>query len=197
MMKIPIEHLERMEKELQALRVKTYRGANPQAVCDTVASIVEAHPAGLIGFENRPLLRSLDLEKRLSQKGRTLLTMDAPDRRTTLQEDSWGVLRKLDIGIGLADYALADTGTLVLFSGESSGRWASLAPTVHIALLPAERILPSLESLFPLWGPEEKLPDLGSAVIFMTGPSRTADIELKLVLGAHGPKELHVITLMF
>jgi L-lactate dehydrogenase complex protein LldG len=196
-MKIPIELLEGLEKELQALRVKTHRAATPQRVYEVIDAIVEANPAGTIGFENRPLIRSLDLERNLSQKGSNLLTLDMTHRLDKLRANNWDALQKLDIGIGLADYALADTGTLVLLSKESSGRWASLAPTVHIALLPAERILPSLESLFALWGPEENLPNLGSAVIFMTGPSRTADIELKLVMGAHGPKELHVITLLF
>jgi L-lactate dehydrogenase complex protein LldG len=68
---------------------------------------------------------------------------------------------------------------------------------VHVALLPAERILPGLDDFLDLFPEGEALLAQGSAVTFISGASRTADIELNLVHGAHGPKELHVVTLMF
>jgi L-lactate utilization protein LutC len=196
-MKTPIDLLESLERELDSLQVKTYRAASKETLWDIMESILSATPGATLGLENRSLIRSLDLEIVLSSENRSFLGISRPDRPEHLKKENWTVLHDLDIGIGGVDYALADTGTLVLFSKNASGRWPSLAPTVHIALLPADRILPSLESLFAQWGPEEKLSFLGSAVVFITGPSRTADIELKLVMGAHGPKELHVITLLF
>ena len=101
------------------------------------------------------------------------------------------------MGLTGVDYALADTGTLVLFSGKSGGRWLSLAPPVHVALLPGERILPSLDDFLALFPEGDSFLSLGSAITFISGASRTADIELKLVHGAHGPKQLHVVTLLF
>ena len=101
------------------------------------------------------------------------------------------------VGITGVDYALAETGTLVLASGQSRGRGLSLAPRHHIALLPQERILPSLDQFLDLYPEGESFLSQGSAVTFISGASRTADIELNLVLGAHGPKELSVITLCF
>jgi L-lactate dehydrogenase complex protein LldG len=196
-MKTPIDLLESMERELESLQVRTYRASSKEALWDLIEAIVSATPGANLGLENRSLIRSLDLQIVLSSENRSFLGFSRPDRPEHFKKESWAVLQDLDISIGGADYALADTGTLVLFSKNTSGRWPSLAPTVHIALLPADRILPSLESLFAQWGPEENLPSLGSAVVFITGPSRTADIELKLVMGAHGPKELHVITLLF
>jgi L-lactate utilization protein LutC len=93
-------------------------------------------------------------------------------------------------GITSADYALADTGSLVLFSSPEEARMISLLPPTHVALVPRERILTGLDELLT----QVPLPaDRSSSMIFITGPSRTADIEQILVRGVHGPGELHVI----
>ena len=93
-----------------------------------------------------------------------------------------------DLGVTAVQWAIAETGTLVLVSDEERHRLASLLPPVHIALLPRSRILANLgETLKTLRRP------LSPAVTFVTGPSRTADIELQLVIGVHGPRELHVV----
>jgi L-lactate dehydrogenase complex protein LldG len=93
-----------------------------------------------------------------------------------------------DLGITAAQWAIAETGTLVLVGDEERHRLASLLPPVHIALLPNSRVLANLgEALKTLNRP------LSPAVTFVTGPSRTADIELQLVIGVHGPRELHVV----
>ena len=93
-----------------------------------------------------------------------------------------------DLGVTAAQWAIAETGTLVLVGDEERHRLASLLPPVHIALLHRSRILANLgEALGTLRRP------LSPAVTFVTGPSRTADIELQLVIGVHGPRELHVV----
>jgi L-lactate dehydrogenase complex protein LldG len=93
-------------------------------------------------------------------------------------------------GITGADYALADTGSLVLFSSPEEARMVSLLPPVHVALVPRERILTGLDELLT----EVPLPaDRSSSMLLITGPSRTADIEQILVRGVHGPGEIHVI----
>lgn len=102
-----------------------------------------------------------------------------------------------EIGITAVDYALADTGTLVLLARNGQARSASLLPPVHVALVKPEQILAGLDDLFPLVRIADRAAnrELTSAVTFITGPSRTADIELTLVVGVHGPQELHVILL--
>jgi L-lactate dehydrogenase complex protein LldG len=111
----------------------------------------------------------------------------------------WGItdreeLRELcataGVGITSADYALADTGTLVMLSGPQEARMISLLPPAHIAVVPRARILTGLDELFSLLpNPAE----LTSSMVLITGPSRTADIEQILVRGVHGPGLLTVV----
>jgi len=68
----------------------------------------------------------------------------------------------------------------------------SLLPPVHVAFLAPRSLVSSLEALSPLLGQELDSPCGASNVVLITGPSRTADIELSLTQGVHGPKEVHV-----
>jgi L-lactate utilization protein LutC len=96
----------------------------------------------------------------------------------------------VDIGITSADYALADTGTLVMLSSPQEARMISLLPPAHIAVVPRARILTGLDELFALLpNPAEST----SSLVLITGPSRTADIEQILVRGVHGPGVLSVV----
>jgi L-lactate utilization protein LutC len=90
------------------------------------------------------------------------------------------------VGITTADYVLSDTGSLVMMT---EPRLVSLLPPVHIAIVPADRLLTGLDEFYTL----HPLPAaMSSSTVFITGPSRTGDIELVLVRGVHGPRELHV-----
>lgn len=103
---------------------------------------------------------------------------------------------KADVGITGADFAVADTGTLVLLSAPEKPRLASLLPPVHIAVLKKENIVPDLHSLFLKLGKNYgNYEELCSCISFITGPSRTADIELNLTLGVHGPGKAIVLIL--
>ena len=93
-----------------------------------------------------------------------------------------------DAGVSEAIYGLADTGSVVLAASPEEPRANSLLPDVHVTLLREESILPGLDELFAALGP-----DLPSALAIVTGPSRSADIEQKLAVGVHGPREVHVV----
>ena len=100
------------------------------------------------------------------------------------------------VGLTGVDAALASTGSLVLMSGPGRYRAASLLPSVHIAVVTAGQIVPDLES----WMAAQRADGLEplrrpSNVVIITGPSRTADIAMQLVMGMHGPRELHVVLL--
>jgi L-lactate dehydrogenase complex protein LldG len=98
-----------------------------------------------------------------------------------------------DMGITTAQWAIAETGTLVLESECERHRLASLVPPVHVAIIKAGRIRRTMLEILDLI----KDPDAGLSrtVTFITGPSRTSDIELTLAIGVHGPGELHVIVI--
>lgn len=99
-------------------------------------------------------------------------------------------LFKSEVGITSAQAGIAETGTLVLDSSAERNRLVSLVPPTHIAILAASRIYQTLtETLAALQSGDEVSP----AITFITGPSRTADIELTLAIGVHGPQELYVI----
>jgi L-lactate dehydrogenase complex protein LldG len=91
-------------------------------------------------------------------------------------------------GVSTALYGLADTGSVVLAASPEEPRANSLLPDVHVTLLREDRILPGLEELFAALGAE-----LPSALAIVTGPSRSADIEQRLAVGVHGPREVHVV----
>jgi L-lactate dehydrogenase complex protein LldG len=93
-----------------------------------------------------------------------------------------------EVGVSRAVYGLADTGSVVLAAGPNEPRARSLLPPVHVTILDADRILPGLPELFAALDGE-----LPSALAIVTGPSRSADIEQRLVIGVHGPGEVHIV----
>jgi L-lactate dehydrogenase complex protein LldG len=102
-------------------------------------------------------------------------------------------LFECDLGVTSAQWAIAETGTLVLESERERHRLASLVPPVHVAILEAGRIRRTMSDVLELIKNNDV--GLSRTVTFITGPSRTSDIELTLAIGVHGPGELHVIVI--
>lgn len=103
-----------------------------------------------------------------------------------------------DIGISGANLAVAESGTLVIISNEGNARLVTSLPPVHVAIITTEKFVRTLEqaaTLIKCLILASSGLKLTSYVSFITGPSRTTDIEKELVIGAHGPKELHIIIL--
>lgn len=161
--------IEAFGRALESLAARLHVAESPGSVRAIVETILAGRSAAL---SRSPLLAELDLPG---------------DRSWT---DAREVAAAVDAGITAADYGLADTGTLAVFASEAEGRLLSLLPPVHIAVLAKGRLLTGLDELFLLR--PQPLAD-SSAMVLITGPSRTADIELILVRGVHGPGELHVI----
>ena len=95
------------------------------------------------------------------------------------------------VGVTGAFAGIAETGTLMVVSGPDTPASTSLLPETHIAILRASRIVPCMEEAWALLRAEHGV--MPRAVNFISGPSRTADIEQTLVLGAHGPYRVHVV----
>ena len=104
------------------------------------------------------------------------------------------VTAEADVGLTGVDLALAETGSLVLRSGPGRPRSTSLLPPCHVAVFDRGALVESLAqaSVFlEAWHAHDD--GLGGVINFITGPSRTADIELTLTRGVHGPKEVHAV----
>jgi L-lactate dehydrogenase complex protein LldG len=106
------------------------------------------------------------------------------------------LISEADLGVTGADLAVAETGTLVLVAAAGRPRSTSLLPPCHVAVFDRAVLVESLEQVglaLEAWhdGPAPR--ERGAVINFITGPSRTADIELTLTRGVHGPKEIHAI----
>ncbi len=165
-----------IRRAVEALAGKTARAATCADARAYVAAVLDGKTAVA---SNAPYLRECGIaDLPQVQSGFT----DAAELRA--------LCATADVGITSADYALADTGTLVMLAGPAEARLISLLPPVHIAVVPKERLLSGLDELFTI------LPDPAaqtSSMVLITGPSRTADIEQILVRGVHGPGEIHVV----
>jgi L-lactate dehydrogenase complex protein LldG len=95
------------------------------------------------------------------------------------------------VGVTGCFCAIAETGTLLLLSGAPTPASVSLLPETHIALVDARRIVGTMEEAFALLRAEHG--SLPRALNFISGPSRTGDIEQTIVLGAHGPRRVHLL----
>ncbi len=95
------------------------------------------------------------------------------------------------VGVTGAFCAISETGTLMLLSGKDTPAAVSLLPETHIAIVEMQRIVPGMEEAWDLMKAERGAPP--RAINFVSGPSRTADIEQTIVIGAHGPYRVHVV----
>ena len=95
------------------------------------------------------------------------------------------------LGITGSFCAIAETGTLVLVTGPQSPTATALLPDTHVAIVRADRIVSGMEEAFALV--RRELPNAPRAINFISGPSRTGDIEQTIVLGAHGPYRVHIL----
>lgn len=120
-----------------------------------------------------PGLQRLEIEVHLRRLGVEVIPPQAPYR----------TLATCDLGVTEVDFAIPETGTLGLFSSPEKPRQVSLLPRVHLAILTPGTIFTDLRSALQLAKGNRYL-------VLITGPSRTADIELKLTLGVHGPQRV-------
>lgn len=174
--------VEKLKSELARLRASVYSAADMTSALGIVGDLAKKYGAtSVVAWSS---LRRL-LSPRLPGDSSFQFDEGSSDGSEFRRAASDAV-----IGLTEVDYAIAETGSLVVLSGSGRARTASLLPRIHVALVRVEQILPGLDELFVQLDAANETP---SAVTFITGPSRTADIELTLVVGVHGPQELHVI----
>lgn len=136
-----------------------------------------------IGLSTSSLSCQLNLDEALRASGRVVVDWTA----TSGLEDQFD----LDVGITGVEAALAESGTIICCSGPGRSRGLSLVPPCHVALVAESDILPDMIDYWALLY-DQKI-ELPSSIVFITGPSKTADLEGTLVHGVHGPRVVHVL----
>lgn len=184
--------LERFRHELELLRAESFVVDGDAAARDLILGLLEEHQTKRIAAWHFAHIPVEHLYTAVEQAGYTVhypRIHDSEFRAATLDR-----LESATVGLTGVDAAAATTGTLIVSTGEGKSRIPTILPPVHIAVLTMDQLLPRVED----WLKQER--HTPSSVIhhsanicFISGPSRTADIEKQLVLGVHGPGRLQVI----
>jgi L-lactate dehydrogenase complex protein LldG len=193
----PEDYLAKFESEWEKVAGVAHRVANLEDLDAVFQKILAAAESQRVALSGNPLLAELGVADRLTR-------LNAP---VTSWAAGTGVLGTISIpefnkasfaaaaGITGVDFVLAESGTLVLSSATERVQVASLAPPIHIALYRRTQLVGSLDEVLAQLrisnSPER--PTAGRSVVFITGTSRTADIEQILIRGVHGPRETHAI----
>ncbi len=159
----------------------------------------EAGATSALAWEHE-LLDRLELAELLAAPGvklhtnRSLAALPPQEQRS--------LMLACDIGITSCDCAIAETGTLMVTSRPGQERVASLLPPFYVSIVERRQIVPDLIDAFGMLGSgsrvherSEMYADMPSNVTFITGPSKTGDIELQLTTGVHGPGKWRVIVI--
>jgi L-lactate dehydrogenase complex protein LldG len=188
--------LQKFEAELARVSGVAHRAGRAAELHQVLREIFEASKGKSVVLSRNPLLARLGLGDRLRAQGVSVTEWAAEvessaESRTAFREACFSA----DVGITGVDLVLAETGTLVVTSQTEGSQLSSLAPPVHVALYTREQLVESLDDVLKRLPLGRDANDLaaGRSVVFVTGVSRTADIEQILIRGVHGPKELHAI----
>lgn len=154
----------------------------PEELLDQLTAYLRENGCHRIAMPVSKLLDSLDVPQRLRDAGFDARRWDA----MSLDE-----VYDMDCGLTDVTYAVAETGSLVMRSTPGHGRALSLVPPIHVAVVEPRNYVGDLLDCFTRLTADRE----PGAVSFITGPSRTADIEMNLVVGVHGPCKVQVFVL--
>jgi L-lactate dehydrogenase complex protein LldG len=187
----PAEMVEGFVRELEATDGIVYRAKDLAEARTRILEIVAQQKIQSVVRANNSFERELEIDAALADAGVAVTVGDL--RGDISRENIRDAEFEAAAGITSVDYGIAETGTLAVMARPGQGRAISLLCPVHIAILRSGQIVSDLSVLIDRIRIERE--ELPSALTFITGPSRTADIELVLTVGVHGPKELHVVVL--
>jgi len=153
----------------------------PDGIAEALKTLVAENNVRKATVWDTPRLSQLKITDHLASLGIEIVSPTADTLTGTRKHE----LAQCDLGVTEADYLLPETGTIVLHASAEMPRAVSLAPRIHLAIVRPEMLRPDMHQVFAQGKGNNYL-------VFITGPSRTADIELTTTLGVHGPRELFV-----
>jgi L-lactate dehydrogenase complex protein LldG len=192
----PGELLAKFEEELANVSGIAHRASSFEELESILKEILGGARAESVVLSRNPLLGQLELGKRLRAWGKSVEEWPAGGNPTQDAREAYrAACFSAAVGITGADWALAETGSLVVTSASEGSQLASLAPPVHVALYRRGQLVESLDDILEQFPIAKNTEDssAGRSAVFVTGVSRTADIEQILIRGVHGPRELHAI----
>lgn len=180
--------VEKFEENAGPLNVKTTVVESLKEAEETVVELIRSKKPEFshnkhVMLHDHPDLAAMKLWKKFNRESVTVHSSFSSD--TQVRDKTVASF----IGVTAPDIAIAESATLVEISKAERPRSTSLVPSIHLAIIKRENLVSTLEEAYALLKKRSPLED----IIFISGPSKTADIEAQLVFGAHGPKELHVI----
>jgi L-lactate dehydrogenase complex protein LldG len=176
----------RFLQELEALGGHGERVATLEEAREYVVALVRDRGAKLLLRWDVEVLQHLGVDGPLEETG-----VEVAQWRGL--EDFREVAARADVGLSSAEWAVAETGSLVLASGPGKGRSVTLLPPTYVAVLPAERVLRTVHEAIEKYASAANAGTLPANVCFHTGPSRSGDIEMEIFVGMHGPGDVHVV----
>ena len=182
---------QRLAAEIDAVGGQSYIANDFESARTTLHQLLQEAGARSAVCWRHDLLDRLGLRDALAAPGVKLFDYDNLNEMSS--EERQTSLLACDIGISSVDCAIAETGTLMLCSRPGQERLASLLPPMHVAIVERRQIVPDLLDGFQLLHKQFGTSNLPSNVTFITGPSKTGDIELQLTTGVHGPGKWRVI----
>lgn len=188
------EALRRFVQEFERVSGILHRVARLEDAVGTIRDVARTKGATeLVLWDPREL--GVDLRPSLEPEG---LRVSAPplDGQPESRRRYREVAARAQLGVTGVDFALAEIGTLILLPGSGRPRSTSLLPETHVAIFGKNHLLETLEQagiMLEALHADRGRALSGAMINFITGPSRTADIELTLTRGVHGPKEVHAI----
>ena len=173
---------------------KVHRPDNLEEAAQLVLRICKDHKARYVLRSSHDVLTDIPLDAALSLSGIKVEVTEHSSGSSIQQiRKSKSAAFNADVGVTGVDYAVAETGTVVLHPRAGVSRLLSLAPPIHIAILRQGDVLPSLDELFAIQRDVFLKGELEGSMNLISGPSKTADIEGTTVTGIHGPLEVHLI----
>jgi L-lactate dehydrogenase complex protein LldG len=165
-----------------------HRVPDRESAARQVLALVHEKGARRVLLGRGPLIDALGLPDRLGALGLDITLMGALPAEKEREAQF-----AADLGVSEAETLIAETGSVVLRSQPGEPRLLSLLPPVHVVVAEDSQIVPDLFDLFVQWNKAESERPLPSSLALITGPSKTGDIEMRLVTGVHGPGVLHVV----